>query len=118
MASTRNNNMRGNYCLQQKSYDQASEYTLNKSKRIAQHSTLPCPGVNTGRVPNTVLAYNATDIESSLFGISSNNLVNPQKPVQPHLKQLDMLSFAPRLHAILPEPLIVENCQRPNIFHK
>ena len=118
MASTRNNNMPGDYCQQQKSYNQYSKYTLNKSKRIAHHSTLPCPGVNGGRVPNTVLAHNATDIESSLFGINSSNLVTPQKPVQPNLIYLDMLSFAPRLHAILPKPLIVENCNRPQIFHR
>lgn len=118
MASTRNNNMPGDYCQQQKSYNQYSKYTLNKSKRINDHSTLPCPGVNGGRMPNTVLAHNATDIESSLFGINSSNLVTPQKPVQPNLKYLDMLSFAPRLHAILPKPLIVENCNRPQIFHR
>ena len=76
MASTRNNNMPGEYCLQQKSYNQGSAYLLNKSKRVASHSTIPCPGVNHGQVPNTVLAYNATDIESSLFGINSSNLVD------------------------------------------
>jgi hypothetical protein len=118
MASTRNNNMPGEYCLQQKSYNQGSAYLLNKSKRVASHSTIPCPGVNHGQVPNTVLAYNATDIESSLFGINSSNLVQPQNPVQPKLKTLDMLSFAPRLHALLPEPLIVEKCQRPTIFRR
>ena len=118
MTSTRNNNMPGDYCLQQKAYDKGSAYLLDKSKRIAYHSTLPCPGVNAGMVPNTVLAHNPTDIESSLFGINSSNLVTPQKPVQPNIKNLDMLSFAPRLHPYVPEPLIIENCQRPAIFHR
>ena len=118
MSSTRNNNMPGDYCVQQKSYNEASSYLLNKSKRIAYHSTIPCPGVNVGGMPNTVLSHNPTDIESKLYGINSTNLVTPQKPIIPDLKCLDMLSFAPRLRPHLPEPLIIENGQRPVIFRR
>ena len=118
MTSTRNNNMKGNYCLQQRAYDKTNVYRLNKSKRIAHYSTLPCAGINVGQIPNTVLAKNATDIESSLFGINSSNLVSPAPPILPNLNYLSSLSFFSRLKPYLPEPLVIEHDQRPQIFRK
>ena len=54
-----------------KAYHKTNSYILNKSKRIAAYSTLPCTGINVGQIPNTILAKNPTDIESSLFGSSN-----------------------------------------------
>ena len=118
MASTRNKNMPGDYCVQQRSYNQSLKYTTNKEKRLAHYSGLPCAGINGGQVPNTIFSNNPTDIESSLFGINSTNLVCPAKPVHPDIKCLDSISFFQRLHAFLPEPLIIQKCQRPHIFHR
>tara|TARA_Y100000588_G_C13675249_1_gene678001 strand:- start:74 stop:430 length:357 start_codon:yes stop_codon:yes gene_type:complete len=118
MTSTRNNNTKGNYCLQQQSYQKGASYNLNPSKRIAYFPALPCPGVNIGQMPNTVLSKNPTDIESLLFGINSNNLEKKQKKVHPNLNYLESLSFYPRLQPYLPEPLIIENKQRPIIFRR
>ena len=54
MSSTRNKNMPGDYCVQQKSYNQSFKYNINKEKRLASNSGLPCAGINGGQVPNTM----------------------------------------------------------------
>ena len=46
-------------------------------------------------------------------GINANNLVDPQKPVNPELKSIQFKSFFERLPLIMPNPLILDNNQRP-----
>jgi hypothetical protein len=53
------------------------------------------------------------DIESALFGINSTNLVDPQAPVVPQLKQLPEVKFFERMAFFMPEPLVVEKASRP-----
>ena len=53
------------------------------------------------------------EIETTLFGINSTNLVNPSVPAAPELKQLDFVPFFDRQQVILPEPLVIEADQRP-----
>ena len=64
-------------------------------------------------MPREAFSHNSVEIESSLFGINATNLVNPQAPVQPKLKQLPEKSFFERLPMYMPEPLVVERNQRP-----
>ena len=113
MASTRNNNTRSDYCLQQRSYQLALGYDLYKYKRTAYETRFPCFGINNGYTPNTELSCNATDTESFLYGIDSTNLVNPQKPFTADVKCVPGIKFYNKLQTFLPEPLVIPKCQRP-----
>jgi hypothetical protein len=113
MASTRNKNTCGDYYLEQKQSQRILDDRIYKYRRIAYNDALPCAGINVGSIPNSQLANNATDIESSLYGINSTNLVQPKAPVVPQLKNLRDIAFFERPQVFIPEPLVVENNQRP-----
>ena len=115
MASTRNNNTPGDYCQQQKSYKQSLDYNEYQYSQVgrAYKNALPCMGITPSHMPREAFSQNSIEIESALFGINSTNLVNPQKPVVPQLKQLPGLSYFERLQTFMPEPLVVEKYQRP-----
>ena len=115
MASTRNNNTPGDYCQQQKSYKQSLDYNEYQYSQVgrAYKNALPCVGITPSHMPREAFSQNSIEIESALFGINSTNLVNPQKPVIPQLKQLPGVSYFERLQTFMPEPLVVEKYQRP-----
>ena len=115
MASTRNNNTSGDYCQQQKSYKQSLDYNEYQYSQVgrAYKNALPCMGITPSHMPREAFSQNSIEIESALFGINSTNLVNPQKPVVPQLKQLPNVSYFERLQTFMPEPLVVEKYQRP-----
>ena len=118
MASTRNKNMPGEYCLHQMSNKHSTNYNTYKGAAINKINLLPCAGILTGPTPNTVLSKNATDIESFLLGINSSNLVDPTPPFNAKLKCNGLLSFYNRLQPLLPTPMVIEGCQRPTIFRR
>lgn len=113
MASTRNINSKSNYCVEQNYNSNHSSYMLNGFP-VPKQSKLPNRGINVGGMSRDSLAYNSIDIESSLFGINSTNLVNPQPEVVPENITLSFATFDDG-HAplIMPDPLIVEKGQRP-----
>ena len=113
MSSTRNKNTCGDYYLEQKQSTHILDNRIYQHRRIAYSNALPCAGINVGSMPNTQLAYNATDIESRLYGINSSNLVNPQDQLTPQIKSMPNLAFFERPQVFIPEPLVVENNQRP-----
>lgn len=113
MASTRNKNTCGDYYLEQKQSNHILDNRIYQNRRIAYNDALPCAGINVGSVPNTQLAHNATDIESRLYGINSSNLVNPEKQLMPQLKSMPEVAFFERHQIFIPEPLVIENKQRP-----
>jgi|TARA_B110000093_G_C12967825_1_gene410583 hypothetical protein len=115
MASTRNNNTPGNYCHQQKQYAHNEQYTLypNSQYGSAYNTRIPGNGVNPGQVPWNQLSYNPVEIESSLFGINSTNLVNPQPEVKPELRTLETANFFEKGPVLMPDPLVIEKNQRP-----
>ena len=83
----------------------------------ATQSAFPCAGINMPMMTNGYnnkirLSKNASDIESALFGIGSTNLVKPKAPVVPKLNRMPHIAFFNRLPVFLPEPLVIENCQR------
>jgi hypothetical protein len=112
MASTRNINTPGDYCMEQWSYDKQSAYSTYKEYSVPDRSMFAGDGLLGGRMGTTELSYNYTDIESSLLGIGSTNLVKPLPKLVPHLKNLNSLSIIDRLPVALPEPLQVECNQR------
>ena len=117
MASTRNINYPGNYCLEQKQFSDSAQYTLypNSQYGSAYDTMMPGNGVNPGQIPWTSLSHNAVQIESFLFGINATNLVNPQPHhITPELKQLSTVNFFEKSkRIIIPQPLVLENNQRP-----
>lgn len=113
MSSTRNNNAPGNYCLQQRAYAEAREYTSYKGYGKSDQTGLPCLGTNVSYMPSSVLSGNSVDIESSLRGTGANNLVKPQPNVKPELNNLKGVSFFNREPLIMPRPLVIEGNQRP-----
>lgn len=115
MASTRNNNQCGDYNLQQNSYRLARQYTDYKYSQYGQayNPAIPCVGITPSHMPRNTLSTNPVEIESALFGINSTNLVNPQPPVVPNLKNVEEVSYFDRIPLIMPKPLIVETNQRP-----
>ena len=115
MASTRNNNCPSDYCLQQKSYADGRNYIDYKYSQAgrAYNTSIPCLGIMPSHMPREAFSCNSVEIESSLLGINSTNLVNPQTPIKPSLKQLPEKSFFERLPMYMPEPMVIEYKQRP-----
>ena len=115
MASTRNRNTPGNYCLEQRQYVHSENYTLypNSQYGAAYNTKLPGVGLLPGQIPGNKLSYNTPDIESFLFGINSTNLVNPAPCFVPELAQLQSANIFEKGAVFIPEPLVVEKNQRP-----
>ena len=116
MASTRTHNTPGNYCLQQREYQEGRQYTLYKNSAYGQayDTKLPGNGLNPAQIPWNKLSKNSADIESFLFGINSTNLVKPQGPLTPELTCLHSANIYENTPVYLPEPFIPLKNQRPN----
>jgi hypothetical protein len=115
MASTRNKNTPGNYCLDTKQYTDSSAWTLYANGAFGQacDTRLAGTGLNPGQLPWNTLSHNPADIESFLFGINSTNLVNPAPCLTPELKYLKTASVFKMPDIIMPVPLVVPKGQRP-----
>jgi hypothetical protein len=116
MASTRNKNTPGNYCLEQRQFKESEQYTLypNSQYGAAYTTNLPGNGLNPAQIPGDQLSKNAADIESFLFGINSTNLVNPAPIFTPQLKTIDSVNvYKKDTFVFIPEPLVIEKNQRP-----
>jgi hypothetical protein len=117
MSSTRSKNTIGNYKAEQWSLKQQSEY-MPYSSYAAPPNTYFCgDGLIGAKVGPLQLSDNFCDIESSLFGIGSTNLVLPQPDVVPEIKKLKSLSIIDKLPVIFPSPLVVEPNQRQRFLH-
>ena len=75
MASTRNKNTPGNYCLDQRQNVGIEDWQLykNGANGTAYDTRLCGNGLNPGQLPWNTLSHNPADIESFLFGINSTN---------------------------------------------
>ncbi len=115
MASTRNKNTPGNYCLDQRQNTQSESWQLytNGANGLAYDTRLAGVGLNPGQMPWSTLSYNPVEIETFLFGIGSTNLVNPVKPLRPELKCLNSVNLFKKQDVIMPIPLTVSKSQRP-----
>jgi hypothetical protein len=115
MASTRNINTPGNYCMEQKQFAHSENYTLyeNSQYGAAYTTRLPGAGLLPGQIPGNQLSQNTADIESFLFGINSTNLVNPAPALVPKLKNLCQANIYTPSTTYIPEPLVILKNQRP-----
>ena len=115
MASTRNKNTSGNYCLDQRQNTGIETWQLykNGANGYAYDTKLPGNGLNPGQLPWDTLSHNAVDIETFLFGINSTNLVNPAPALTPELKYLQQADAFKSTPIIMPIPQAIPKYQRP-----
>lgn len=115
MASTRNINTPGNYCMEQKQFAHSENYTLypNSQYGAAYTTRLPGAGLLPGQIPGNQLSHNTADIESFLFGINSTNLVNPAPALVPKITNLCQANIYTPSTTYIPEPLVIIKGQRP-----
>jgi hypothetical protein len=115
MASTRTKNTQGNYCLQQRQYQESRQYTgyTNSAYGQAYDTRLPGNGLNPAQIPWNRLSKNSADIESFLFGINSTNLVKRQGPLTPELTCLQSANIYETAPVYMPEPFQPLVNQRP-----
>ena len=117
MASTRNRNTSLDYNLEQNVNKNAQQHNLYIHSSAGRPITecMPNLGYMPSHMSRDTFANNPVDIESSLYGIGSSNLVKPCEPVNPSLRPLDFKDFFDRPTAIvMPYPLVYENNQRPH----
>jgi hypothetical protein len=117
MASTRNRNTPGDYKAEQKSYKSTLDYLTHKQYGRPPISYLPGDGLLPASTCRNILANNACDIESNLFGIGSTNLVKPTKGVVPELRELKSLNVMDKPTLFVNEPRIPDKNQRPMILN-
>ena len=115
MASTRSINNPANYCLEQRQNKLIKNYQLyeNSSNGSPYNPAIPSLGYMPSHMNSNVFSQNSVEIESSLFGINSTNLVEQQKPIIPELKNIQFKSYFETLPLIMPNPLVLEKNQRP-----
>lgn len=111
MASTRSRNTPGDYALEMKQYTRHAHFMTHHEN--VGPMRLPGNGLLGQECPANLLAHNAIDIESSLRGIGSTNLVSPQSPVQPEMYNLKSLDICERNPVIKAEPFALLQNQRP-----
>lgn len=122
MASSRNKNTFGDYNAEQLDYKRSFQHRtyIHGPNGVPVKTFLPGNGLLPGRSPLTEFSYNspttARDIESFLYGINSTNLVNPQENITFQLKKLPTLDLYETPKTIMPDPLIVERNQRPDLW--
>lgn len=116
--STRDKNSRENYCLEQQGIHKIMNHRFyyNGANGEAYNPALP-NYINPSKLPASLFSFNAVDIESSLFNIGANNLVEPEKEFTPSLKpNLAEINFFEPTKLIKENLFIPLNNQRPVIF--
>ena len=115
MAATRNKFMYSECCVEQYQVNRQKEWLMNTAPVVNDRPAMPL-GYNVPRMPASVFANNAVDIESTLYGIGANNYIFPKKNVRPQLVHLPVVSFyeMPSLYVPL-LPTVQEN-QRPTNY--
>ena len=114
MASTRRINNPADYQIEQLSNNNNINYLTTKDYGIPKGTYLPGNGLLQGKVAGENISSNSTDIESSLFGIGSTNLVEPTPDVVPNIYPVRSLNICDRKNIIIPRPLVIDSNQRPN----
>ena len=116
MASTRDINSKGNYCLEQNQFDRNRNYIAFDNGPSGRAYDPAFPELyGLGNMPADNLSHNSTDIESTLFGIGSSNLVKEIPKIKPDLKTLPVISFFDRPKVVLHKKCDNLTGQRPFI---
>jgi hypothetical protein len=117
MASTRNKNSKNDYRNEQHAYRAGTTYNLYEHSQHGkpEKTLLPDFGLNSARMSRFELNGNSVNIESQLMGIGMTNLVNPTSEISQqniHVQHGSIHTFDN--YTIMPEPIVIENNQRPN----
>jgi hypothetical protein len=125
MASTRLKNSPLTYKVEQQEIHKCHKNKMYNGKILHDNSYLPELGINAPYMPNglnnNILSNNGPDIESSLFGIGSTNLVQPKAPTCAQLNNMQNVIFfdpKPQSNQFIPEPLVISTQERYTIFRR
>ena len=125
MASTRLRNCTNTYKREQQTYQRNFNNVSYVGKSLHRNTYLPDLGINAPRmvngVINNILSNNGADVESSLFGIGSTNLVNPKKETCADINKLKDIQFfeaKPKSNNQFPLPLVIHTDERYQIFRR
>jgi len=118
MASTRMKYETATYNQDLKASVSPFLYESMKYKCISQNTAFPSLGMNMPMMVNgynnKILSKNASDIESSLFGITSpDHIVNPKKAISAQINEIKYVSFFKTPRVQLPKVFIIDKNQRP-----
>lgn len=106
-------------CLSVRENEQIRDNRVFKNRVYAEQNRYVPFGINNGYRPIQTLAYNPIEVESRLFGMDNNRVFNPRMyeapQINPQYKSMRDQCFYHRPQAFLPEPLVIENNQRPII---
>jgi hypothetical protein len=110
MSGTRDLNTPGNYAVEQEALQKERQNLLyaHGPGGHAYQTALPGLGFGASRMGSAQLAKNFADIESDLYGISSNNLVSPLPELKPKLLEVptaNVFQKAKVVEAVFPERL-------------
>lgn len=115
MASSRNKNTPGNYVFEMNEHNRFRNHILYKGSVSNDAVYYPGDGLLGCRNPDLALLNNYTDIETSLFGIGSTNLVNPKSDDEVFVfHPFKIIDIQERNKVILPQPLVVNKHNRPD----
>ena len=117
MASTRSKNTPGNYQLETRAYTEQSAYLAYEPYGHADTTYFPGDGLIGAKISNVQLSKNYCDIESELRGIGTTNLVNARAPTVAQINNLKSMTFMDRVPLIIPEPIVVNNNERPVVLN-
>ena len=118
MSSTRNRNTSLDYNLEkQKNKNLENHYLyIHSSSGRPTSECIPSLGYIPSHMSRDALSNNAIDIESTLYGIGSSNLVNPCYPVVPSLRPIEFKHYFNKSETlIMPNPFIFNNDERPTL---
>ena len=118
MSSTRLHNLPCTYKVQEKSKKKIADHISYKYNGEAYDSRIPGLTVINGQMGPELFSYNRADVDSFLKGTYMNNLENPRREFTPRLKKLGEAKFIDIPKTLIPEPLVVEKCQRLDIFRR
>ena len=125
MASTRLKNSTNTYKREQQTYEKRFNNLSYVGQSLHKNNYLPGLGINAPRMNNgiihNILSNNGADVESSLFGIGSTNLVIPKKETCANMNTLKDIQFfqaKPKSNNQFPLPLIIHNEERYEIFRR
>jgi hypothetical protein len=113
MTSTRNKNTPENYALEQLSYNKSDIWQTEYYRCMPSQTYFPGDGLLSGKMYVKQLSDNYCDIESMLRGIGSVNLVSPQAPIEPQIKEIQSLNICTKVPLLIPANLVVQPNQRP-----
>ena len=113
MTSTRNNNTISNYCLHTDQIQRQQDWVMDSTSRIHNKPAIPCAGIINPSIPSSALSTNFIDIENYLYGISSNNFINPVPVPTPKLVTLPSVKFFDRVPLMIPKLPPTPLDQRP-----